>query len=63
MRAKRISVVEYKRIKLLMRTKALIAQMFPQEPGLGLNVDYAVDHNLSAAALLRLRGVKVKGKR
>jgi hypothetical protein len=69
-----ITVGQYNRIKRLMRTaqseisslyrtKNLIAGMLPQEPGLGINVDYAVDHSLSTAALLRLMGVRVKGKR
>lgn len=74
MSAHRMTVGQYKQLKRLMRiaqdevhslyrTKGLIAGMFPPVPGLGVNVDYAVDHGLTAATLLRLQGVKVKGKR
>ena len=74
MSAKRISAGEFKRIKRLMgiaqaelasieRTKKLIVDTLPQEPGLWFNVSHAVNQNWSASELLRVQGVQVKGKK
>jgi hypothetical protein len=74
MSARKISTGQFKQLRRLMRiaqsdiaavyrTKLLIADLLPQERGLGIDVDECVDRGLSARELLRRRNLVVKGKR